>query len=445
MNKEAGLDASFDVDARRARSVAEDARPSFRKAPGWFAASIGRVALWTFEHRMLAAAHIGFVALILLPGGEWLSRYLGLPVLLLMAGFGLLSPGRRSLVYSNVLLACALYLVAMTMASLVEGDVSWSEVGRQFRVSVLIVAFLAITGSLVAAFPNFPRWLFLGAGTVCAAIAAANIYLFVQYLPNLPGTSVSEFRLISRIGMDEYYNSTNISATYAVMFIGVAASLSYERIRSWKSSILILDAGILGTGILLTQARSAILATFIGLIVLSFRFSRRSRWSLVAVAATAICAGFAIPAIREAILARGTSLRFEVWQQFLGLIMQKPWFGFGSFSPAGITTGDGIFLDQAHNLVLSAWFRGGVASAAAMAFILVAGILWCRRHWQASGDIVPLSVAAVILTAGMFDYQLMATYPTWPWVTFWLPFGLSIGAEMAARIDRRRLSNASSG
>ena len=43
------------------------------------------------------------------------------------------------------------------------------------------------------------------------------------------------------------------------------------------------------------------------------------------------------------------------------------------------------------------------------------------------------SVMATIAVAGMFDYQLMVTAPTWPWVTFWLPFGLAIGAEMAVR------------
>jgi hypothetical protein len=35
------------------------------------------------------------------------------------------------------------------------------------------------------------------------------------------------------------------------------------------------------------------------------------------------------------------------------------------------------------------------------------------------------------------------TYPNWPWVTFWLPFGLAAGAEMALRnLERRRREEA---
>ena len=46
-----------------------------------------------------------------------------------------------------------------------------------------------------------------------------------------------------------------------------------------------------------------------------------------------------------------------------------------------------------------------------------------------------------IVTAAMFDYQLLATYPAWPRVTFWLPFGLSIGAENGLA-DRNQAASA---
>ena len=93
--------------------------------------------------------------------------------------------------------------------------------------------------------------------------------------------------------------------------------------------------------------------------------------------------------------------------------------------------------------MLSAWFRGGIVGACAMGFILCGGILWARRYWLCHGDVVPLCVMVTIAMAGMFDYQLLVTYPTWPWVTFWLPFGLCVGAEMATRKAQQGASDAS--
>ena len=165
------------------------------------------------------AAQIACLCLIFAPYGDQLSRSVGLPFLLLMAGFGLLSPGRQSVAYSHVLLACIVYLVAMTLASLAAADAPLADVWRQFRISVLIVAFLAITGSLVAAFPGFPRVLFLVLGTVGALSAAINIFLFSKYMVPT-GSSLFDFRLIASIGMPAYANSTNISATYAVSIRG---------------------------------------------------------------------------------------------------------------------------------------------------------------------------------------------------------------------------------
>ena len=397
-----------------------------------------RLALWTFQRRMLMAAQIACLCLIFAPYGDQLSRFVGLPFLLLLAGFGLLSPGRQSVVYSNVLLACFVYLAAMTLASLIAADAPQADVWRQFRISVLIVAFLATTGSLVAAFPAFLRVLFPIVGTVGALSAAINIFLFYEYM--VPASSsLLDFRLIASIGMPDYANSTNISATYAVLFVGVVCTILRTRPAVWLRAILAVDATILATGMLLTQARSAWLGSFVGLAILALTGSRRTRVAGIAMLLAAIVISLANPVLREALMARGSSSRFEVWSKFIGLIAARPLVGYGSFSPVGIIAAGYYFLDQAHNLVLSAWFRGGIASAFAMMYILFGGTYWSYRYWALTGEVIPLCVMTTIVSAGMLDYQLLATYPAWPWVTFWLPFGLSIGAEMAWRIKTRQL------
>jgi O-antigen ligase len=400
----------------------------------WAAAK--RTALWTFEHRMLAVAHIAFIALIFIPEGDRTSRSVGLPFLLLMGGLGLISPGRRSLTWSNVLLACAVYLLALLGSSLADADASWEAIWREFRISMLILMFLVITGSLLAAFPGFHRWLFLGAGTVAALAAAANIYLFFEHLLPSEIHSLSDVRLLASIGMPEYANSTNISATYAVMLAAVIAIIA-ARPPLWQRALLIADALLLWAGVLLTQSRSAYAAVFVAVAVVIATTVRRHRSLALSILATTSLLALAFPLVREVAFGRGSSFRLEVWSKFLDLIIQRPWVGYGPFNRTTITVGDGYVLDQAHNLVLSAWFRGGIVGAAAMAFILLGGIVWSHRHWKQTKIATPLVVMTTIAIAGMFDYQLLVTYPTWPWPTFWLPFGLSIGAEMASRARQR--------
>src|SRR6185295_12158791 len=109
---------------------------------------------------MLAVAQLACLSVIFLPHGDKIARSVGLPLMLAMAGLGLLSPGRRYVVFSNVVIACLIYLVGMDLASLLEVDAGACEVWRQIQISPIILAFLLATGSLVAAFPSYTRWLF---------------------------------------------------------------------------------------------------------------------------------------------------------------------------------------------------------------------------------------------------------------------------------------------
>jgi O-antigen ligase len=344
----------------------------------------------------------------------------------------LLSEGRRKLTGSYVLWAAVIYLAAMLIASLAAPEANFHDVWRQFRISLLIVAFLVALGGLVAARPDFTGRLFLLAGIAAAASAALNVGLYFEYLAPAH-RAITAYRLHTMIGMPGYSNATNVSATYAVFFVGATAVLLRGGMSTLPRTLLTAAAAILLAAVLLTQARSALLGAVAGLAVLTPRVSLRSRLVIVGIVFALAAAMTIAPLLQQVLLHRGSSYRLEVWAKFLALIAERPLIGYGSFSPAGITLHTGKFLDQAHNLVLSAWFRGGLVSGLAMAAILLGGIYWARRHHQTTGDAAPLAVMITIAIAGMFDYQLLVTYPTWPWVTFWLPFGLAIGAEMAWR------------
>jgi len=402
------------------------------RAPGRLWSRTLQVASWTYRHYLTATACSVMIAMIFFTQSDSPARFTFFVVVLPLAGLGILVCWQH-LRFSVVLAACALYLAAMTVASAVDLG-GWGEgVWPQTYLSVYILLFVTIVGGLVASHDDFIDRLFLVAGLAAAASAALNIYFFFATVVPADGYALYYYRLVATVGMPSYANSTNISATYAVFCIGTLAIAVRGRLPASFRAALAAAAGVLFVAVLLTQARGAIIAVAVGAAVLVLtaapRFRRFAAGAAVLLAALAVT----VPGIQEMVFVRGLSFRPEVWSGFLDLIAARPWTGYGSFSPIGLRLENGVFLDQAHNLVLSAWFRGGVVSALAMALVLVGGLYWSWRHWRATRQVAPLCVMATIASAGMIDYQLLATYPTWPWVTFWLPFGLCVGAEMVAR------------
>ena len=261
------------------------------------------------------------LAVLFFPSGEQHSRLIFLLFVLPLAGLALFSPGRRVLTNSSVLWACGVYLLAMGFASLIEPDALPRDVWRQFRLSVLIFVFVLLIGSLVAGYPRFTKRFFFFVGIAVAASAAINIFLYFQYIAPVHFRSILDYRLKSSIGMPAYANATNLSATYAVFFMGMIATVVHGRLAPVPRAIYWRCApGSCLFAILLTQARSALLAVLVGLAVLALpgltpnpavRHLGRSRGRRVLVAAT--------PMAWEALLGRGSSHRFEVWTKFLGL------------------------------------------------------------------------------------------------------------------------------
>lgn len=386
-------------------------------------------ASWTYRSRITMTACIVMIAVLFFTGQNSPSRHIFFLVVLPFAGFGVMVCWRL-LRFSTVLTACGLYLLAMTIASAVDVGGFDHEVWAQSYLSLYILLFVLIVAGCVASHDDFVEQVFLLAGIAVAISAALNIYLYFEYLAPPGGYLVHHFRLVTSIGMPAYANSTNISATYAVFCIGTLAVAVRSPFPALVRAALMLAAAVLCAAVLLTQARGAILALFVGATVLVLTQKPTFRRFAAGAAVVLVVLAVSVPVVFDSIFVRGVSYRPEIWAGFLDLIAERPWFGYGSFSPAGIVLSVGVFINQAHNLVLSAWFRGGVVSALSMAFILGGGLYWTRRFWLLTRNPTPLCVMATITVAGMVDYQLLATYPTWPWVTFWLPFGLCVGAEM---------------
>ena len=385
------------------------------------------------QGNLLGIAYAAFVLSIFI--GHTLSTpvfffyYIFLP----FAVISLLYEPKSNLRFSYLIVLCVTYLIFLSISSFINIDSSFEGFSKQIRYSILIIFFLFTTGFLCTRSAKFIDYLLFALVVGLAVSAAINLY---YHFSLTPPESIWTTRLTTRYGMPEYANSTNVSATYAVYFVGAIAALERAGGPFIQRLVLFSAAVILLAALLLTNSRSGYVVAFAGMSVFAMVTSRRNRILLAAVLLAGIAVLFAAPAVWQALIERGLSSRPEVWLKFLGLIADRPFAGYGSFSPVRINIATGEFLDQAHNLVLSAWFRGGVFSALSMAGILVFGNYFAFRLWRITGQIVPLCMMATITVAGSFDYQLIFSRPAWPWVTFWLPFGLCIGAEMILRRER---------
>ena len=145
-----------------------------------------------------------------------------------------------------------------------------------------------------------------------------------------------------------------------------------------------------------------------------------------------------IPGALTVVGSRGDSLRPDIWKAYTDHALRSQFVGAGGILTVDMFIPKGNFtIDQPHNIVLSAQVRGGLAGMLAMVTILVSSFWGSWRCVTYGGSPVPLALITTVATTGMFDYNIVITPPTWPWLTFWLPFAVCAGAEVAVRHYRQ--------
>jgi O-antigen ligase len=412
-------------------------KPASLKAvsPHWLAqllaAQAGEAGITQTQSRRLAyaicyAGYVGCFATVLLTNARSAYAFDVYLFALLAAPFITLQFAANALRRSIIFWACAVYLTAIGLASFAFPVDDPHLLSRHFRLIPLILSFLLVTGTLIQCSPKGMRDLMLTCATVVAASAAINMIAFVVNSGVPPEISI--YRLVAVLGMPAYWNSTNVSATYLVYYAGAAAALFEPQLDRLRKGLFALAAAILLLALLMTQARSAYLAAAVSSALIAAT-NRRGRYALL----LAICVlGLlvALPATREILFARGVSLRPEIWVSYFQMAEEHPLFGYGILYDINRALPDGNVIDQPHNLVLAAEVHGGLAAFGAMLIMLFGGIYWAARDWMGSKRLIQLSMIVAIVTAGMFDYHLLGTYPEWPWVTFWFPIALCISSEV---------------
>ncbi len=341
-----------------------------------------------------------------------------------------------ALLKSVVLGGVVAYLVLTNVASFVNGGADSHVLLRETRLVVLIVAFLLLTGLIVHEGPRMVTIAVCALAVLLSLSALCQMILYVAAKP-IP-SDLSVYRLVATFGFPDYRNSTNISAPYALFFVAIVAAVVGGQLSRRMSWLLAPAAAVLLAAVLFTQSRNALLALVLGTAVATFLAApvvRRVTLGLVAASGVAV---FAIPAVGDAVVARGSSYRPEIWSQYLAMAANKPLLGYGSFQDVKVAIAPNLVLDQAHNIVLSSQIRAGLGGAAAILLVLLAGLYFTTQYWRRTGNAIPLCMIATMGAYSMLDYTLSVTYPAWPWVAFWLPMGLAAGAESVARRQRAR-------
>jgi O-antigen ligase len=380
---------------------------------------------------LLPAAYLVNLAAVLLSNHIDLPTFLYVAVVMPVATLTVLPFAWRVLATSRIFWALAIYLLVVGIASVLLPDIPQRIFNRHLRMSPMILYFVITTAYLAVRWQPRFAYFMLACIAMVAAGAVINMVAFAEGYPFLP-ESLSSFRLLGTLGMPESTNSTSLSITYAV-YGAAALAMTSDDPAAWRRMLFWCFAIILFAGVLMTQARSAYLAVAVAALVPAAALSGRARLAALGVIAFAVIALPLLPEARQVIASRGLSYRPEIWVDYFAMAAHGPFFGYGITPNIDQVMRDGMVVDQPHNIVLAALVRGGIIGGAAMLTVLVECLYWSYRLWMTSRQLTPLCMLVAMTTAGMFDYQLVATNPSWTWVTFWLPIGIGIGAEVVGR------------
>jgi O-antigen ligase len=226
---------------------------------------------------------------------------------------------------------------------------------------------------------------------------------------------------------------TIATANYAAALMGVVALwLSQLDVADRRWSALryaAIAALLLFVG--LTHTRSVWLALALAIIVMPlWQPGRHYRWIAVALAVLAVLM-MMWPA--GLLMERGTSLRPELFEQSMRLIVQRPLLGIGQGAPFTLIV-NGAGYTHTHNLLTQVTVELGIPGlllTVAM-WLMVAWQGWRHRHVLQGRLVLAIWVYASVVL--QFDMPQMLDSPRPAWLLIWLPLGLVLGLGCRDRL-----------
>ncbi len=322
------------------------------------------------------------------------------------------------------------------MASLLVSTALFEKTGVASTVSLLapaalIVCFLLLTDGLSASRPALIDELVILVGGIAAINAVTNMVAFVVLTP--PPAALEAYRLAPKLGFANYQGATTVSVTYTIFSVGLLALAVCGDFTRRQKIAMGVAVGALILAVLMTQSRGSLLAGAVGTLSLAMVRSRRTAILIGAAVVLVAAVLLLVPASREALMQRGLSYRPELWGMYLSMAADRPVLGYGDLANIVRVMHDGMVVPHPHNLLLSAVIRGGVIGLVGFLMMFGGGLYWAYRHMRRTGSAALFCMLVTLLAGGMFDYEILITYPDWQWITFWLLVGLAMVAERGVK------------
>jgi O-antigen ligase len=315
------------------------------------------------------------------------------------------------------------YLAYFLLSGLWSDGFSWAAFADLLRVSLLLLLFFVITLQLGTRYSGFPDRLFVwfaaSAGASLLAVFAAAALGLLPFGPRFTGFGLAVHPVIG-------------ATLYGVALL-VAAFELLPRAAGWRprlawGAVILLCAAF----ILLSGSRGPLLALAAALVVAFAVTDRRLALGVAALLAAGIAVGL-LSDLRtiELLYTRSQSGHFEIWQQALAAIPERPWLGHGSLANIDFVGKHGPGRSP-HNLLLANQLYGGLPASLLLAALL---LLATRQAWQAQRGGRPVYLVLLVfgLAASLFDTRSLVQNLGREWITLWLPIGLLAAQESLRR------------
>lgn len=238
---------------------------------------------------------------------------------------------------------------------------------------------------------------------------------------------------------DERLSGIGVMANANLAAAGMGAAMLWLwpwRLDGWRWGLVKwLAISALVLFVLLTFTRSAWAAMFASLVVVVLCRGGRRAWFYAGLICLLGVAGAALSL--HTLLARGWSLRPEIFAQSMDLFMQHPLRGMGQGSAFQFQAGSEV-LDHAHNMFTQLAIELGLPGVLLWTGIWLAlgWRAWRHRHETLGQLVLGLWVFGTV--AVQFDLPYLLDSPRPGWLITWLPLALSTAFD-------RQVSNRSSG
>ncbi|MEP0202919.1 MAG: O-antigen ligase family protein [Halioglobus sp.] len=319
----------------------------------------------------------------------------------------------------NTLLYSLLAFICYMIGSLVwSADFNQAEALWSIWYSFAVLTFCAVTGYLWLEHPQTMDK-FLRRGLYVAA-AAGLVSILAWYLNN-PFPS-------SRLELLGVMSQTNNAACVYGLFTVLACHYFFTTPTKQAKLSYIVTAAILLSVVLLTQSRTALAATSLGILAI---VGYRALW----VPAIALGLNWALMAANSTLWTdRVTTFSFRpgIWRQTIA-DMQGHWLlGRGSLVDPEVSAYEQVF-NHAHNGYLATLRDGGLIGITLLIIVLGLAAFKGLQLYRHAQERIYLSLLLYGMTCIAMDFDRLLVHPNELWLFFWAPIALIMTAKPQQR------------